>query len=634
MGRRFTSLLVTLFFLLIGCRSADSDSVGGGLSSVRFNISGLEFSESKSARASVEGYNSSIQEYTQLQSIPFNTDIRLTAELVPCEQSDRANVIKGHAAVGGTLAADNNQLDTGSKFRVFVYKKEDGTYVSHHDYTIGSRGNSIALEEGVSYDIVIYSFGTNWLPSLNDNEARQNLNNATVGYHDRYRDFLYQKIENYIPKKGDNTLDIRLKHKVAQVTINMSSDIGVVENVQNGFLLPHYSDGTFALSTGSISGNSTIGRIGLSFNNQYTVTTPEFINANTNGEKKGGFSADITVGGITTAVSMPDSFVIKPGVRYTLNLKLEKTGEIIKTIIANNDDERMFDDNEPLEVMTSAQRRFKISEVLRIKQVEKDIIEIANFAPINLTDVTIVLKVGGGKTRKLFKADIIGANVIKRIPFALNLPEGQSLSAAEFDFEGASPVLQKLKELRSILWTLQPSDIDNINDPNDNWIDTPLPKHFRSINGVMINLAYVALDPRLKERFLQASIVNNTGVKFLTRDDKINDIGRLQGERYLKVGIVDPRNGALGLGAGSTYGLDYVMIKYNYNPLRINDVAGHEMGHVLGYDHYSNMTYPGTYNNVWQGFSLIYRDVQKLLMEERGLPILEDLYYLPSDIKL
>lgn len=50
----------------------------------------------------------------------------------------------------------------------------------------------------------------------------------------------------------------------------------------------------------------------------------------------------------------------------------------------------MFYDGESEEEMTSEERRYEIGKVLRIKPIDATTIEVANFAPVDIEDATII----------------------------------------------------------------------------------------------------------------------------------------------------------------------------------------------------------------------------------------------------
>ncbi|HCD9236692.1 TPA: fimbrillin family protein, partial [Elizabethkingia anophelis] len=202
------------------------------------------------------------------------------------------------------------------------------------DYTIGQAASPMMLDGGVPYNIVVYSYGANTLPPISANE-QFNISSSTVNYDDTNRDFMYQKI-NYTPdgNKSNNILNITLQHKISQINaIVNAGSLGNIENITGGMLTPHYSNGAFSLSSGVMSGRTSLSAgVGLNFSGLNTMTVksnPVFINSDTSGGKIGRFSAEITIGGVTKTISLPNSFKISPGNKSDLNINLMKCGAYI-----------------------------------------------------------------------------------------------------------------------------------------------------------------------------------------------------------------------------------------------------------------------------------------------------------------
>ena len=61
--------------------------------------------------------------------------------------------------------------------------------------------------------------------------------------------------------------------------------------------------------------------------------------------------------------------------------------------------------------------------------------------------------------------------------------------------------------------------------------------------------------------------------------------------RTLRVGLVYPGNGVVGLGGGSTFGAYQPAWMQHYFDTYSCEVMFHELGHVMGYNHSSSFTY-------------------------------------------
>ncbi|WP_407476766.1 fibrobacter succinogenes major paralogous domain-containing protein [Elizabethkingia anophelis] len=330
-------MLASLVFIisilsLSFCRGLDNDNIidVGGIAAVKINLLGAEYANSdKPAKvASINEKWLDVDNGVQYYNVLVSPSSFISAELAPVTT---LNTVASTSKLNSMAAVSGNQLESGMKFRVIAYRQIDGTYQTYQDYTIGQSAQPMMLDGGKAYDIVVYSYGVNALPTISANE-QNNISSAKVNYDDTNRDFMYQKI-SYTPdgNNPNNTLDITLRHKVAQITaIVNSGGMGNITNITGGLLTPHYSDGVVSLSSGVMSGgNTTTSGAALSFSglNTTTVTAaPVFVNADTGGNATGGFSAAMTIAGITKTVSLPNSFKITPENKSNLTINLRKCG--------------------------------------------------------------------------------------------------------------------------------------------------------------------------------------------------------------------------------------------------------------------------------------------------------------------
>ncbi len=330
-------LIISLLYLT-SCRSADTDQdnsiIGsgrsGGIAAVNINLLGAEYANSdKPAQiASINQKGAMVDNSVQHYNVLLTPSSFISAELAPVTTLNTLASTSNMAAVSG------NPIGTGVKFRVIAYRQSDGTYQTYQDYTIGQSATPMMLDGGKAYDIVVYSYGVNTLPNISANE-QTSISSATVNYDDTNRDFMYQKV-SYTPdgNNPNNTLNITLRHKIAQITTVVNSfSLGNITDITGGVLTPHHSDGSIPLSSGIMSGRSTTtpgATLAFSGLNTSTITsTPVFVNADTGGNATGGFSANITVGGATKTISLPNSFKITPENKSNLTINLMKCGAYI-----------------------------------------------------------------------------------------------------------------------------------------------------------------------------------------------------------------------------------------------------------------------------------------------------------------
>ncbi|WP_323374298.1 FISUMP domain-containing protein [Elizabethkingia anophelis] len=325
---------ITALLFLGSCRSTDTENIlaSGGTSAVSFNLLGSEYADfgklsSQASLTKVSGINT--ENNVERQSVLITPSSFITAELSPTLESKFST--NASLESNSQAAISGNPITSGVMFRIIAYRQSNGNYHTHQDYTVGQPAVPMMLDNGASYNIVAYSYGASTLPSISSGE-QNNISSASVNYDDNNRDFMYQKIP-FTPTNSTNTLNITLRHKVAQITtIVNSGDLGNITNITGGVLTPHYSNGVISLSTGIMSGRSNItSGAALNFSGLNTTTAtaaPVFVNADTGG-LTGGFSAAITIAGTTKTISLPNSFKITPENKSNLTINLGKCGAYV-----------------------------------------------------------------------------------------------------------------------------------------------------------------------------------------------------------------------------------------------------------------------------------------------------------------
>lgn len=340
--QKTTILAVASSFLLMNsCRSNDTENtlMASGTSAVNIQFSGTDFAdETGNAQASM-GKSGILANTVQSRSVLVDPSHVLTVQYAPA-----TNTLKTSAGINGMAAVDGNPLTSGTKFRILAYNGNNTTAESQSDYTVGANGvitgNPLMLTNGATYTIVAYSYGSSYLPSITNDTQSVPYNNTPGN-----RDLMYQKL-TFQPNgaNGVNTITIKLRHVTTQITTIIDAASyggGNITNIQNAKITPHYTNGNLALASGTITGpgtNTTNTLTGLStidpngiplaFPNLSTPNlvqsaNPIMINAN----QRGTFSADIALNnGPLKNVGLPDSFLIKPGYRRNLTIKLARCG--------------------------------------------------------------------------------------------------------------------------------------------------------------------------------------------------------------------------------------------------------------------------------------------------------------------
>jgi len=307
----------------------------------------------------------------------------------------------------------------------------------------------------------------------------------------------------------------------------------------------------------------------------------------------------------------------------------------------------MFQDNEAVAVMTSDSRAYNIAQIIRVKTIDAKNIEVSNFAPFDIENATILATVEGKEQVQLFKIKKIRAHATQtmKYPFvegtALFLSSdnkevdlsqykttGIDPSKISFDFTGDSEIILKLKKLKALKWTISYYDYDPNNDPNNNW-EPIKAKDIRRFSGLILNMGIVFMSDKFKQAFLNEQIIGNDGTTALTLAEKekvYNDI--LTHSRF----YCGKCTNVSGLGGGTTLGYAEHIL-HDYIKVDAGDITAHEIGHCVGFNHNSNMTYPKTINNISVGISPVMSRINTEFFTEGLFIVTTQNYYKLSDFQ-
>lgn len=309
----------------------------------------------------------------------------------------------------------------------------------------------------------------------------------------------------------------------------------------------------------------------------------------------------------------------------------------------------MFYDDELEEEMTSEWRRYQIGNVLRVKPIDSLTIEIANFAPVDIENATILAKIEGIESEiQLFTISKIRAHARQEIKYsfiegnnmfldvdgnevdlAAYKLEGIPIDEISFTFTGTSELITKLKSLESLDWEIKYHNYDPNRNPDNNWADEVTAKDFRQFSGLIINMGYLFLSQEFKAGFLAEHLTKNDE-SVMTNGEKETIYQNILDKTYYRCGIVTKVSG---LGGGATLGYaEHILRDYLIIP-GTGGIIGHEIGHTVGFTHSSNMTYPIQVDNVNVGISPLTNRVMKILIEENRFPITSTNYYLAEDFQ-
>jgi hypothetical protein len=304
----------------------------------------------------------------------------------------------------------------------------------------------------------------------------------------------------------------------------------------------------------------------------------------------------------------------------------------------------MFRDGDLLETMTSEYLRYEIGKVLRVKAINETTIEIANFAPVDIQDATILLTIEGQPTPiKLFKINKIRAHGVQQIkyPFIegtkifldstnkeVNLsqysPAGIAPTKVSFDFTGETDLIKKLKLLSKLKWKVKYHDFDPNDDPNNNWKENMDAKDIRRFSGFIINMAYLLQSENTMKAFSDEPIYDNDGI-MMTMEQKKAALQKMIDIPMVNCGVVV---NVSGLGGGYTFGVANHVL-HDYLTQDPSFITIHEMSHMIGYSHSSSMTYPSKENN---GATVAAGRIYTQMLKNNEFPIKVTNYYMPSDL--
>lgn len=316
--------------LLSSCRTADSDNVTGntnggiGSSAVNINMLGTGFSEDETASRSAIGAKEQVYKTNVLITPSSFITAEVSATILPLASNNTRLVVAG------------DKLKSGSVYRVVAYTK-DGNYFTSQQYTIGQPALPLMLNSTDAYDIVIFSYDKkDAIADIKDPIGTAIAQyNTVVSFADR--DFLYQRINDFVPSANAYKLDITLQHKTTELTVELNSVNALgspagnkISNVQAA--VEHNTKATAPLSTGILKGDpkDVVNNLNVPFN----ITTPALLVKSdpviikgpdlASGVKNGSLLINLAFNNDTKRhdVNLPNSFNVTPGKRLALRVNL------------------------------------------------------------------------------------------------------------------------------------------------------------------------------------------------------------------------------------------------------------------------------------------------------------------------
>ncbi len=252
------TLIILTLITFISCQKENSSNSSleelNSQGKVQINIGSISIAENNDdENEDISSKKASSQKSTDIdhiqeQTIELDDKTKVTAILSP------ANKASSNKIAGTKTIVD---LTSGVKYKLIVYNKATGAYVTERDYTRGSESSTtkLMLDGAGSYTFIAYSFNnTTTIPS-----ARSYSNISLAKLNSISSELLYFKQDIQLFNASTN-LNIVLKHQFSQVTATFelsSTTLGSLFSV----IPPTFSGGTYSsgnlnLATGELTYNT------------------------------------------------------------------------------------------------------------------------------------------------------------------------------------------------------------------------------------------------------------------------------------------------------------------------------------------------------------------------------------------
>ncbi|WP_407476768.1 fibrobacter succinogenes major paralogous domain-containing protein [Elizabethkingia anophelis] len=327
----FNYLIILSLLYSYSCRSTDQDNIlsGSGVAPVKINLLGSEYANSDKPTqvASVNQKGLAIDNNTQHYSVLVTPSSFISAELTPVTT---LNTVASTSKLNSMAAVSGNKLESGMKFRVLAYRKDNGNYQTYQDYIVGQQAAPLMLDAGTAYNMVVYSYGSTTLPGINSSE-QSNISSAKIDYDNDNRDLMYQKISDFTPDGNiNNTLNIKLRHKIPNITVTLKSN-NSISSISNALIGNNYPNAKFSINSEKITDWGSSNKVSVNFpsgTSNSLTSSSVFVNNDTS---NGLFSADVTISGVTKTIDLVNAFKITPEYKsnLTINVNVNPCGAYI-----------------------------------------------------------------------------------------------------------------------------------------------------------------------------------------------------------------------------------------------------------------------------------------------------------------
>ena len=274
----------------------------------------------------------------------------------------------------------------------------------------------------------------------------------------------------------------------------------------------------------------------------------------------------------------------------------------------------ILQDGEPKEVYTDAsQRSFNTSEPLQVSVTEDGRLHVRFYSPRELSDVLIQARVAAVDNEffdlAYFDRIPAFADFYGELPMTLrrtfcrsesgriietDVVPAEAFASAEYRISSDDPFWAKIEAIEhgwNISFSLYGGNPDLPDGgPVGNWMGIR-PVHCREAVALFLNFTYM-IDMPEHEEILHANVdrlYGNGGVEDKVTVETV--LRQMRQPRTLKIGLVYPGNGVIGLGGGTAFGAYQQAWFQHYFNTYSCEIMFHELGHVMGYNHSSSFTY-------------------------------------------
>ena len=274
----------------------------------------------------------------------------------------------------------------------------------------------------------------------------------------------------------------------------------------------------------------------------------------------------------------------------------------------------ILQDGEPKEVYTDAsQRSFNTSEPLQVSVTEDGRLHVRFYSPRELSDVLIQARVASVDNEffdlAYFDRIPAFADFYGELPMTLrrtfcrsesgriietDVVPAEAFASAEYRISSDDPFWAKIEAIEhgwNISFSLYGGNPDLPDGgPVGNWMGIR-PVHCREAVALFLNFTYM-IDMPEHEEILHANVdrlYGNGGVEDKVTVETV--LRQMRQPRTLKIGLVYPGNGVIGLGGGTAFGAYQQAWFQHYFNTYSCEIMFHELGHVMGYNHSSSFTY-------------------------------------------